>query len=179
MKVEITGGKVIVIDEETGNVFHELEPTDILKVLRGKSVEHLKSTQKINGRYNFLKFFDEAIIKFFEEDISPSEKKLFGYMLRNTEYTTNIVVRRDTFKRPEPLKLKEIYTTLEMNQRTAERTMAKLVKREVVKRITSTEGNFAGKKCYIVNPWVYFRGKDRTANDAWIVFHNSKWAKMK
>lgn len=168
----------ITTSEETGEILSYGQPVVILEegdcIITKNQREHTATRVVINKDEGFVKLYDKAVIKLNE--IFHGERPFVIAMLLPpyVDYRGILVVNGNTAN------ITNLATALSVSRPRLSDSVDKLIQHGVLAKVTV--GHITGdpkllKNCYVVNPYIYCRGKD-VLKTLVNVFDNSGWANL-
>jgi hypothetical protein len=163
--IKLTTTNRAVINLETGEVVHEMQPGD--RILRKQSVDYLRSTVEINKDEPYAKAFIKPMFQ-LARSLSGPELQMVYFLLPYISYESGILMHSNG----RQLTREAISDNTGLGLKTVDRIIKALYDKKVIgKHISGREVH------YTVNPWLFMRGK-RINRTLYEFFKSSRWAKV-
>lgn len=137
-----------VVDTQTGEVVTTMQDDD--RILRGKSIEYLKSKKLERPNQQFVKIFSDSAYHMSMSENFGVETRVLFRLIPQIRYGNGVVANEYGI----PMGVGEIKRLCDdMSSRAVERALVDLVKMNLFRKIMS--GNRAS---FYANPYVFMRG---------------------
>ena len=161
----------VVYNETMENIDHYYQG-DSVRVIRAEQKKYLNNTiTKFNKGKKFIKMFIDILLDLGKE-LTNTEFAIAIKLANFVAYEDGILEIRNGSNRI-PADLKTMSEDLEVNYDVFRRTIASLIKKDVIRKTRRVFGK-QEYSCYVVNPYIYVSGQG-LSKETYELFNDSKW----
>lgn len=166
-----------IMNRETGEIEYDIYPGDKVDIVRAETKEYLiKSGKNFNKEKDFVKLYDE-VIPYLLGSLNGTELRYLLAMVQHVSYK-DCILRRTNNNLSSPIRASEFCEIHGLNYNTGKRIFSSLKCKGVIAYVETGTilPEYSGEisKIYLVNPYIYFRGRD--INDTVkSIFDKSGW----